>query len=156
MLNGVSASYSHKLKTLIRKNPDLALQTLNEVAAAGQAVLARSAERAVLICGSGVSSGKWTTWKHGGDQTLSPGKHTITFDFHYDGGGIGKGGTGSLDVDGKKVAEGKFPRTVAYRFSLDETFDVGEDTGTLVVEDYADKMPFKFTGKIEKVTIDLK
>ena len=89
------------------------------------------------------------------DEKLSPGKHTITFDFNYEGGGIGKGGTGTLSVDGKKLAEGKFPQTVAYRFSLDETFDVGEDTGTPVVEDYADKMPFKFTGKLDKMVIEL-
>ena len=89
------------------------------------------------------------------DQKLPVGKHTITFDFNYDGGGIGKGGTGTLSVDGKKVAESNFPQTVAYRFSLDETFDVGEDTGTPVVEDYADRMPFKFNGTLHKVTIEL-
>jgi arylsulfatase len=90
------------------------------------------------------------------DQQLSPGKHTIRFDFAYDGGGIGKGGTGTLSVDGKKVAEGKIERTVTFRFSGEETFDVGEDTGTPVVEDYADKMPFQFTGKLIKVVIELK
>jgi arylsulfatase len=90
------------------------------------------------------------------DQKLSPGKHTIMFDFAYDGGGIGKGGTGALSVDGQKVAEGKIERTIGIRFSLDETFDVGEDTGTPVVEDYADKMPFRFTGKLEKLVIELK
>jgi arylsulfatase len=90
------------------------------------------------------------------DQKLSPGKHTITFDFAYDGGGVGKGGTGTLSVDGKKVAEGKIERTVGRRFSLDETFDVGEDTGTPVVEDYADNMPFRFTGKLNKLVIELK
>jgi hypothetical protein len=45
---------------------------------------------------------------------------------------------------------------VALRFSLDETFDVGSDTGSPVIEDYADRMPFDFTGKIDKVTISLK
>ena len=90
------------------------------------------------------------------DQKLAPGKHTITFDFAYDGGGVGKGGTGTLSVDGKKVAEGRIERTVGRRFSFDETFDIGEDTGTPVVEDYADKMPFKFTGKLEKLVIELK
>jgi len=90
------------------------------------------------------------------DEKLAPGKHTIMFDFKYDGGGVGKGGTGTLSVDGKKVAEGKIERTIGRRFSLDETFDVGEDTGTPVVEDYADKMPFKFTGKLRKLVIELK
>src|SRR5262245_58992107 len=46
------------------------------------------------------------------DQPLAPGKHAITFDFSYDGGGVGKGGTGTLSVDGKKVAEGKIERTI--------------------------------------------
>jgi arylsulfatase len=90
------------------------------------------------------------------ERKLSPGKHTVRFDFAYDGGGIGRGGTGTLSVDGQTVAEGKIERTVGRRFSLDETFDVGEDTGTPVVEDYADKMPFRFTGKLDRLTIELK
>jgi arylsulfatase len=89
------------------------------------------------------------------DQKLSPGKHSITFDFKYDGGGIGKGGTGILSVDGASVAKGRIDRTVGVRFSADETFDIGMDTGTPVIEDYADKMPFKFTGTIEKVSVRL-
>jgi hypothetical protein len=51
---------------------------------------------------------------------------------------------------------GKIERTVARRFSLDEPFDVGEDTGTPVVEDYADKMPFRFTGTLQRLVIELK
>ena len=86
---------------------------------------------------------------------LTPGKHTIRFEFVYDGSGIGKGGTGSLFVDNAKVAEGRIPQTVRARFSLDETFDVGEDTGTPVIEDYAARMPFRFSGKLAKFTIDL-
>ena len=89
-------------------------------------------------------------------QKLSPGKHSIAFDFRYDGGGIGKGGTGTITVDGKKTAEGRIERTAGIRFSADETFDIGMDLGTPVIEDYADKMPFKFTGRIERVTIELK
>jgi hypothetical protein len=54
------------------------------------------------------------------------------------------------------VAEGKIERTVARRFSLDETFDVGQDTGTPVVEDYADKRPFRFTGTLKRLVIELK
>ena len=89
------------------------------------------------------------------DQKLEAGKHTITIEFSYDGGGIGKGGTGVLRVDGEKVATDRIARTVSARFSLDETFDVGEDTGTPVIEDYADKMPFRFTGKLSQLTIRL-
>jgi arylsulfatase len=85
---------------------------------------------------------------------LPPGKHTLGFDFQYDGGGIGKGGTGTLKVDGKQVAQARIERTIPIRISLDEGLDVGEDTGTPVSTDY--DVPFKFTGHLEKVTIDLK
>jgi arylsulfatase len=89
------------------------------------------------------------------NEKLSPGKHTIKFDFKYDGPGMGKSGVGMLSVDGKQVAQGKIERTIPTRFSLDETMDIGEDTGTPVVEDYANKMPFKFTGVLKKVVIEL-
>lgn len=85
--------------------------------------------------------------------TLNPGKHTIKFDFKYDGNGIGQGGTGILYVDAKQVAQGRIEHTVRGRFSVDETLDFGQDTGTPVVEDYAEKMPFKFTGKLNKFLI---
>jgi arylsulfatase len=84
---------------------------------------------------------------------LTPGKHVVTLDFNYDGGGVGKGGTATLTVDGKTVASGKLPRTIPFRMSLDETLDIGEDTGTPVSEDY--QLPFKFTGKLGKVTINI-
>jgi hypothetical protein len=71
------------------------------------------------------------------------------------GGGIGKGGTVRLWTDRKRVAEGRVDRTVLVRFSLDETFDIGADTGTPVVEDYADKMPFAYQGALYKVFIVL-
>jgi len=86
-------------------------------------------------------------------DALSPGKHTVVFDFKYDGGGFGKGGTGPLIVDGKQVAQERIANTVPARFSFDETFDVGEDTGTPVSLDY--DVPFKFTGRIEKVVVTL-
>jgi hypothetical protein len=89
------------------------------------------------------------------DQAVSPGDHVVRVAFKCDGGGIGKGATGILFVDGKEVATGPIPQTVASRFSLDETFDVGEDTGTPVVEDYVDKMPFAFTGTLKKVVVVL-
>jgi arylsulfatase len=90
-----------------------------------------------------------------GKDKLPPGKHTIRFDFKYDGGGIGKGATGFLSVDGKEVAKGRIAVTVDVRFSLDECFDVGEDTGTPVAEDYADRMPFRFTGTLHRLVVDL-
>jgi arylsulfatase len=89
------------------------------------------------------------------NQPIPAGDHVVRFAFKYDGGGIGKGATGTLFVDGKQVAQGKIPRTIPIRFSLDETFDVGEDTGSPVVEDYADKMPFAFTGTLKKFVVVL-
>ena len=84
---------------------------------------------------------------------LTPGKHTVIVDFKYDGDGIGKGGVAMLTVDGKEVANGKLTRTIPFRVSADETLDIGEDTGTPVSEDY--HVPFKFTGTLNKVVIDL-
>lgn len=75
-------------------------------------------------------------------------------DFAYDGGGIGKGGTATISVDGADVATGRIDKTVPIRISLDEGLDVGEDTGTPVNLSY--DVPFKFTGKIHKLTIELK
>ena len=88
-------------------------------------------------------------------QTLAAGHHAITVDFNYEGGGAGKSAIVNLMVDGKKVAEGKIPATVPLRFSLDETFDVGEDTGTpLDFKTY--DVPFKYNGELEKVTVAYK
>jgi arylsulfatase len=87
-------------------------------------------------------------------QALPAGKATIRYEFVYDGGGVGKGGTGTLYVNGKNVATGRIDQTQCCAFSADEGADVGADEGTPVTEDY--QVPFKFTGKIDKVTIELK
>ena len=58
------------------------------------------------------------------------GKHTIVFDFKYDGPGMAKGGTGALSVDGKEVGKKTIPHTVPAIFTFDESFDVGVDTRT--------------------------
>jgi arylsulfatase len=87
-------------------------------------------------------------------QALTPGKHTIVFDFKYDGPGFGKGGTGVLSVDGKEVATRKMPHTIPFLMSIDETFDIGVDTRT-PVDDRDYKVPFRFTGKLAKVTFKL-
>jgi arylsulfatase A-like enzyme len=83
------------------------------------------------------------------------GKATIVFEFTYDGGGIGKGGTGAIFVNDNKVAEGRIDYTQGMIFSADEGADVGEDGETPVVEDYGIPYPYKFTGTINKVTIDI-
>jgi arylsulfatase len=88
-------------------------------------------------------------------QKLGAGNHKITVDFVYDGGGVGKGANMILSVDGKQVGSGRIERTVLYRFSLDETWDVGEDNGTPVEYNVYD-VPFKFNGQLNKVTVDLK
>ncbi len=88
-----------------------------------------------------------------GKDKLSPGKHVVTLDFNYDGGGMGKGGQATLTVDGDKVAGEKLPQTIPFRMSLDETLDIGEDTGTPISEDY--RVPFEFTGKLDEVTISI-
>jgi arylsulfatase len=89
-----------------------------------------------------------------GQDALAPGKHTIVFDFTYDGPGMAKGGTGSLTVDGKDVANQKIPHTAPALLNLGETFDVGVDTRTSV-EDTDYQVPFRFTGTIDKVTFKL-
>ena len=87
-------------------------------------------------------------------KALPEGKVTIRFEFKYDGGGIGKGGTGTILVDGEKVAEGRIERTQGLVFSADEGADVGQDGETHVTNDYKEG-DNKFAGKIHKVTIDL-
>jgi arylsulfatase A-like enzyme len=84
---------------------------------------------------------------------LAPGKHTIVFDFTYDGPGIAKGGTGVLKVDGRELATAKLEHTVPFLLPADETFDVGVDLRTEVDSSY--KVPFRFTGKINKLNIKL-
>ena len=131
-------------------------------------VLPKGSEQGVLVTQGGLSGGFTLVLEKGkpvfyynmanvahysvaATQALKPGKHTVVFDFLYDGGGIGKGGTGKLSVDGTQVAQGRIEKTVPFRFSLDETFDVGEDTGTPV--DLSYDVPFKFTGTIDKLAI---
>src|SRR5215472_1272604 len=89
------------------------------------------------------------------DQPLAPGNHIVRVKFVYDGGGIGKPATATLLVDEKQVAEGRIEHTIPIRFSLDETFDVGQDTGTPVLEEYESKMPFRFTGTLTKFVVVL-
>jgi arylsulfatase A-like enzyme len=86
-------------------------------------------------------------------EPLKPGKYTLTYDFTYDGGGRGKGGLGTISVNGVKVAETRITETEQSIFSADDLADVGVDEGTPVA-DYGPTS--KFNGKIEKVTIDVR
>jgi arylsulfatase len=90
-----------------------------------------------------------------GVQSVPVGKATIRYEFAYDGGGIGNGGTGTLFVNGRKVAEGRIEHTQGMMFSVEEGTDVGRDGETPVVENYGIAAPYEFTGKIDKVTVDL-
>jgi arylsulfatase len=104
------------------------------------------------------------TWQ--APEALAAGKHTLVFDFKYDGlgagtlafndmSGIGKGGTGTLSVDGKVVATQAMKDTIPLILAWDENMDIGSDTGT-PVNDKAYQVPFAFTGTIDglKLTID--
>ena len=84
---------------------------------------------------------------------LAKGKHTIVVDFVYDGG-VGKGGTISISDNGTKIGGGRMEKTIPAQMSLGEGLDIGMDVGSPV--DFTYKLPFAFTGKIEKVTVDLK
>jgi arylsulfatase A-like enzyme len=93
-------------------------------------------------------------YRWAGKEPLSAGKHTIVFDYTYDGPGIAKGGTGVLKVDGQVVDTHKQPNSIAFLQVSDETFDVGVDTRTGVNDkDY--QVPFAFNGTIDKLTFNL-
>jgi hypothetical protein len=100
-----------------------------------------------------------------GPEQLAPGKHTLVFDFKYDGlgagtlafnnlSGIARGGTGVLKVDGKEGASQKLERTIPLLLQWDETFDIESDTGT-GVDDRDYQVPFALTGKIVKLNIKI-
>jgi len=87
------------------------------------------------------------------DQPLQPGNYKLEYNFAYDGEGLGKGGVGTISVNGKKVAEKKIEKTQLGLFSVDDLADIGVDDGTHVA-DYGSSS--KFTGKIDYVTIEVK
>jgi len=100
-----------------------------------------------------------------GPDALAPGKHTLEYDFKYDGlgfatlafnnvSGLGRSGTGTLKVDGQVVSTKTMEKTIPIGLPIDETFDIGSATGT-PVDDQDYQLPFKFTGKIDKLTISV-
>lgn len=88
------------------------------------------------------------------EKPLPKGKVTVAFEYTHDSKKYGGGGTGRLFVNGEQVGVGKFEQVVPVRYSATETFDVGEDRGEAVSSQY--QGPFKFSGDIEKVTIEVK
>nr|WP_245414380.1 arylsulfatase [Mycoplana dimorpha] len=96
---------------------------------------------------------KRTIWE---GPELESGKHTIVFDFKSNGSGLGAGGTGVLSVDGKEVVRNSIDHGIPVTFPEDETFDVGLDTRTgVALLEYRYDTPFRFTGKIDKLTFEL-
>jgi arylsulfatase len=85
---------------------------------------------------------------------LTPGRHTLRYEFAYDGGAPGSGGNGRLLVDGQPAGEVRVERTMPFVFSADEGADVGMDNETPVTEEYAEGNN-RFTGRIHKVTVDM-
>jgi len=135
---------------------------------AGIVVPPRGAEGVIIAQGGNI--GGWSLYTKGGKlkycynllgieyfyaesaSVLPPGKHQVRMEFAYDGGGIGKGGTASLYVDGKKVGEGKVRATAGMIFAADDGCDVGVDTGSPVSPDYGSRGN-EFTGHVNGVQL---
>ena len=128
-------------------------------APASAATTARAATSAQVAASAGRR--KTRVWE--GPDEVAPGRHTVEFDFKYDGlgagtlafnnfSGVGRSGTGTLKVDGKVVVTRKLEKTLPAILQWDESFDIGSDTLTGVNDaDY--KPPFPLTAKVNKLTI---
>jgi arylsulfatase len=88
------------------------------------------------------------------DRALAGGEHQVRAEFEYDGGGLGKGGTVTLYIDGEAVGEGRVDATQPMIFSADETTDVGNDSATSVTDDLT-AGETAFTGRVRWVEIDV-
>ena len=89
-----------------------------------------------------------------GDKPIPAGEHQVRMEFAYDGGGLAKGGTVSLYIDGEKTGEGRVERTQPMVFSLDDKTDVGSDRGTPVSDDYRSP-DSDFNGQIKWIQLDI-
>ncbi|WP_184728829.1 arylsulfatase [Saccharopolyspora phatthalungensis] len=145
------------------KNRSHVLTALVEVPAGGA--------EGVLVAQGGRFGG-WSFYFHGGrpcyaynyfgltvhrvsaPQPVPAGRHEVRLRFDYEGGGVGKGGTASLLVDGAEVAAGRIEETIPYYFAFDETFDIGVDRASPVVDDYP-VVDNRFTGRLHHVRVDL-
>jgi arylsulfatase len=123
-----------------------------------------------VIVAQGGNIGGWSLYAKGGklkycynllgiqqfyaesSTALTPGDHQVRMEFTYAGGGLGKGGTATLFVDGKKAGEGKVAATAAMIFSADDGCDVGVDTGSPVSPDYGSRGN-EFSGHIKGVQL---
>ncbi len=89
-----------------------------------------------------------------GERELPPGRHQVRMELAYDGGGLGKGGTVTLYLDGDRIGEGRVDATAAMIFSADDTCDVGRESGALVTPDYGAR-DNAFTGEVVWVQLDV-
>ena len=150
------------------------LNTKNKsFAVTAEVVVPESGAEGVIIAQGGVTGG-WSLYaKDGkpkycynfygvqyyyveGQKEIPAGQHQVRMEFAYDGGGMAKGGMGTLYVNDTKVGEGRIERTQPIFFSADETADVGIDLATPVVESIGSERASKFTGRISKVTVEVK
>ncbi len=89
------------------------------------------------------------------EQPLAEGEVNLQYQFDFDGGAPGAGGSGTLLVDGEVVAEARIDKTIPFIFSADETMDIGKDSGSPVTDEYVSGAENAFTGRIKWVQIDL-
>jgi len=152
----------------LSENSVLNLKNKSHSVTAGITVPATGAEGVIVAQGGNI--GGWSLYAKGGklkycynllgihqfyaesSGPLTPGDHQVRMEFAYAGGGLGKGGTASLFVDGKKVGEGKVAATAAMIFSADDGCDVGVDTGSPVSPDYGSRGN-EFTGTVKGVQL---
>lgn len=91
-----------------------------------------------------------------GDAPLAAGDHEVRFDFDFDGGQAGAGGTGRITVGGSVVGEGRIDKTCGYLYALTDAADIGVDTGSMIVDDFgADDPHGHFEGTIHHVVLDI-
>jgi arylsulfatase A-like enzyme len=152
----------------LSENSVLNLKNKSHAVTAGITVPTTGAEGVIVAQGGNI--GGWSLYAKGGklkycynllgiqqfyaesSGPLTPGDHQARMEFAYAGGGLGKGGTATLFVDGKKVGEGKVAATAAMIFSADDGCDVGVDTGSPVSPDYGSRGN-EFTGVVKGVQL---
>jgi arylsulfatase A-like enzyme len=149
VLNLKNKSYSVSAQIVLRKTPAEGVIIAQGGRFGGWALYAKDGKPAYCYNVAGVRS--FTIY---GDAAIPEGEHQVRMEFAYDGGGLAKGGTATLYIDGKKCGSGRVEITMPMAFSADETCDVGVGTGTAVSSDYPQRGN-KFTGKVRWVQLDI-
>jgi arylsulfatase A-like enzyme len=149
VLNLKNKSYSVSAQIVLRKTPAEGVIIAQGGRFGGWALYAKDGKPAYCYNVAGVRS--FTIY---GDAAIREGEHQVRMEFAYDGGGLAKGGTATLYIDGKKCGSGRVEITMPMAFSADETCDVGVGTGTAVSSDYPQRGN-KFTGKVRWVQLDI-